>query len=67
MVDDLLAVAKANTIKAKAKCCKDKPRCKRCAVVCKRLEKAGYLERQSKRRYVVTDKPPKKALKAARS
>jgi hypothetical protein len=54
-------------IKAKKKCCKDKPRCKRCPVVCKRLEAGGYVERESKRRWVVLAVPPKKALKAARA
>lgn len=60
-------MTKTKTIKTKSKCCKDKPRCKRCPVVCKRLGKAGYLERVSKRRWLVTAPPGKKALKAARS
>ena len=55
------------TIKSKKSCCKDKPRCKRCPVVCKRLAKAGYLERRSKRRWEVLELPPKKALAAARA
>ena len=54
-------------VKAKKSCCKDKPRCKRCPVVCKRLAAAGYLERESKRRWLVAEPPPKKALKAARA
>jgi hypothetical protein len=54
-------------VKAKKKCCKSGPRCKRCPVVCKRLEAAGYLERESKRRWRTTAAPPKKALKAARA
>ena len=54
-------------IKAKKRCCKDKPRCKKCPVVCKRLEKAGYLERDDARRYVVVEIVPKKAMKAARA
>jgi hypothetical protein len=54
------------TLKPKKKCCKDDPRCKRCPVVCKRLEKAGYVEKH-KGRYVVLDVVPKKALKAARA
>jgi hypothetical protein len=57
----------AKTIRSKKKCCKDGPRCKRCPVVCKRLEKAGYLERQSKRSWRVIEVPRKKALKAARA
>jgi hypothetical protein len=54
-------------IRSKKKCCKDKPRCKRCAVTCKRLASAGYLERRSKRRWTVIEPPTKKALKAARA
>jgi len=57
----------AGTIDTKATCCKSRPRCKRCPVVCKRLEAAGYLERESKRTWVVERKVPKKALKAARA
>jgi hypothetical protein len=60
-------MAETTTIKAKKKCCKSKPRCKRCPVVCKRLEAAGYFERESKRRWVVVVPPRKKALKAARA
>ena len=55
------------TIKAKKKCCNDTPRCKRCPVVCQRLEAAGYLERKSKRRWLVAAAPPKKVRKAARA
>ena len=54
------------TIKAKKRCCEDRPRCKRCAVVCQRLEHAGYLERVDKRRWTVLALPPKSAVKAAR-
>ena len=54
-------------VKTKKKCCKSGPRCKRCPVVCKRLTQMGYAERQSKRRFVIEAKPPKKALKAARA
>ena len=54
-------------VKAKKKCCKDSPRCKKCPVVLKRLERAGHAERLSKRRYLLETKPPKKALKAART
>jgi hypothetical protein len=53
-------------VKTKKTCCKDKPRCKRCPVVLKRLEKAGYATRMSKREYVVVD-IPKKALALART
>lgn len=64
------AMAKATAgdiIKSKAKCCKDRPRCKKCPVVCKRLETAGYLERKDKRHWVVVELAPKKTLKAARA
>ena len=54
-------------VKAKKKCCKDGPRCKKCPVVLKKLEKAGYAERLSKRAYVLELKPPKKVLKTARA
>ena len=54
-------------LKAKGKCCKDSPRCKRCAVVCKRLESDGYLERTGKRTWIKVVKVPKPALKAARA
>ena len=57
----------ATRVKTKKKCCKDGPRCKKCPVVFKRLEKAGYAKRLSKRAYVLELKPPKKALKAARA
>ena len=57
----------AETIKAKKKCCKSGPRCKRCPVVCKRLEAAGYFERKGKRRWRVIEVPRKKTLKAARA
>ena len=56
----------ASAVKPKKKCCKDNPRCKRCPVVCKKLEKAGYLERHGSK-YVVLDLVPKKPLKAARA
>ena len=53
--------------KPKAKCCKDKPRCKRCPVVLKKLEKAGYAEKRSDGRYIIVELVPKKTLKAARA
>jgi hypothetical protein len=55
------------SIKAKKRCCKDKPRCKSCAVVCKRLEQAGYAVREDKREWRLLVIPPTKALKAARA
>jgi aldehyde:ferredoxin oxidoreductase len=54
------------TIRPKKKCCKDKPRCKRCPVVCKKLMRAGYLERAGSK-YVVLEIVPKAELKAARA
>ena len=54
-------------IKAKKGCCGSGPRCKRCPVVLKRLSKAGFAERQSKRRYVISAPVPKKRMKAARA
>jgi hypothetical protein len=51
--------------KVKKKCCKENPRCKRCPVVLERLEKQGFAERLSKRRYALEAQPPKKVLKAA--
>ncbi len=54
-------------LKAKKRCCKDKPRCKRCPVVLKRLEKAGLVERISKREVVVVDVIGKAQMKAARA
>ncbi len=55
------------SIKAKKRCCKDKPRCKKCPVVCKRLEQAGYAQREDKREWRLLVIPPKKVLKAARA
>ena len=54
-------------LKSKKRCCKDRPRCKRCPVVCKRLENAGYAERHDKHTWTLLVIPPKKALKAARA
>jgi hypothetical protein len=53
-------------VKCKRKCCKSSPRCKRCPVVWKRLARQGYVERESKRRYVVIDVVPKRTIKSAR-
>ena len=55
------------TIKAKKRCCKSRPRCARCPVVCKRLEQAGFLHRESRRTWIAEGKVPKKAVKAARA
>ena len=54
------------TLKSKKECCKSGPRCKRCPVVLKRLERAGFLERDGKRTWTAERKVPKKALRAAR-
>ena len=54
-------------IKTKKRCCKSGPRCKRCPVVCKRLEKLGYAERESKRHWTLVAMPPKKVLAGART
>jgi hypothetical protein len=54
-------------IHAKKRCCQSGPRCKRCPVVCKRLEKLGYAERESKRRWTLVVIPPKKQLAGARA
>ena len=54
-------------VKTKKSCCKSGPRCKRCPVVWKRLAKQGYAERESRRRYVVVDVVPKRAMKSARA
>ncbi|CAA9519417.1 MAG: hypothetical protein AVDCRST_MAG45-2404 [uncultured Solirubrobacterales bacterium] len=54
-------------VKAKKRCCKSRPRCRRCPVVLKRLYEDGLAERQSKRRYVIPKKIPKRRLKRARA
>jgi hypothetical protein len=56
----------AKQVKAKKKCCGSDPRCKRCAVVLKRLRKAGYAEHLGGRFYIV-EPVPKKKLKKARA
>ena len=60
-------MAKTRIVKVKKKCCKDGPRCKRCPVVCRRLEKAGYAEKAGDARLTYVVWAPKKALKAARA
>jgi hypothetical protein len=62
-----LLVVVGRLIKTKKKCCKSGPRCKRCPVVCKRLEKLGYVERQAKRDWTLVVIPPKSVLAAARA
>jgi len=54
-------------VKTKKRCCKSGPRCRRCPVVMKRLSSAGLAERRSKRRFVITQKIPKRRLKQARA
>ena len=53
-------------VEPKTKCCKDRPRCKRCPVVLKRLERAGWAERLGSGAYRVDPDLPKKQLKAFR-
>lgn len=54
-------------VKAKAKCCQDRPRCKECPVTLMRLDRSGHAERQSKRRYLIAAKIPRKVLAVARA
>ena len=53
------------TVTAKKTCCKDKPRCTKRLVTCMRLEREGYAERETKRKYQVEKKIPKKVPNAA--
>ena len=53
-------------VRCKRKCCRSGKRCKKCPVVWKRLAKQGYVERESKLRYVVIEVVPKRAVKSAR-
>lgn len=53
-------------VKAKKKCCGSNPRCKRCAVVLRRLTKAGFAERRAGHLYVVKH-VPKKRMKKVRA
>jgi len=55
------------TVTVKKTSCKDKPRCTKCPVTCMRLEREGYAERETKRKYQLDKKIPKKVLKAVRS
>jgi len=54
-------------MKTKKSCCKNRPRCKRCPVVWKRLEKAGYAARTGKRAYHLISVVPKPAMAIARA
>lgn len=54
-------------VRTKKKCCKSSTRCKKCPVVWHRLSKQGYADRLDKRTFDVTDRPGKKAFKAARA
>jgi hypothetical protein len=56
----------AREVKAKRKCCGSDPRCKRCPVVLKRLDRAGFAERVGRRLYIV-EKVPKKRMKKVRT
>jgi hypothetical protein len=56
----------AREVKAKKKCCGTSPRCKRCAVVLKRLGKAGLAERRGRNLYLV-EHVPKKRMKKVRA
>ena len=54
-------------VKSKKKCCKSGPRCKRCPVVLRRLDKAGYARRTTKGNYKVVEVVPRSVLKSARA
>lgn len=54
-------------VRTKKSCCQSGPRCKRCPVALKRLERKGLAERLSRRNWVLTAKPSKKQLRAARA
>ncbi|MCA1697692.1 MAG: hypothetical protein LC790_01825 [Actinobacteria bacterium] len=56
----------AREVRRKKKCCGSRPRCKRCAVVLKRLTKAGLAERRGRNLYLVQH-VPKKQMKKARA
>ena len=53
-------------MKAKKQCCGSSPRCKRCPVVLRRLTKAGFAERRSRKLYLV-EHVPKKRMKKVRA
>jgi hypothetical protein len=53
-------------IRAKRKCCKSNPRCKRCPVVMKRLETAGYAEHLDRRTWLLQVELKSKRFKKAR-
>ncbi len=56
----------AREVKAKKQCCGSSPRCKRCPVVLRRLTKAGFAERRSRKLYLV-EHVPKKRMKKVRA
>lgn len=60
-------MALVRKVRPKSRCCKSRPRCKRCPVVLKRLEKAGYARKTAKGNYKVLDPLPKAVRKAARA
>ncbi len=53
-------------VRVKRKCCKSDPRCKRCPVVFKRLEAAGYAEPIDKRTWLLEIRFKSKRFKKAR-
>jgi hypothetical protein len=53
-------------IRTKRKCCKSSPRCKRCPVVFKRLETAGYAEHLDRRTWLLSIELKSKRFKRAR-
>jgi hypothetical protein len=53
-------------IRAKRRCCKSDPRCKRCPVVMRRLETAGYAERLDRRTWLLQIELKSKRFKKAR-
>jgi hypothetical protein len=56
----------AERVKTKRPCCHSQPRCKRCPVVLARLDKAGKVQRVSKRTYVFLTMA-KRDMKTARA
>jgi hypothetical protein len=53
-------------IRTKRKCCKSSPRCKRCPVVFKHLETAGYAEPLDRRTWLLSIELKSKRFKKAR-
>jgi hypothetical protein len=52
--------------RSKRKCCNSNPRCKRCPVVFKRLETAGYAEPLDRRTWLLQVELKSKRFKKAR-